>query len=81
LKAKELEILKVLEIKVGAYTNPMEFLENYINQILSHSKDKEFISMMALYLSKMAVHHTLFCTLKPSMISACAIYVAFKICE
>ena len=44
IRAKELEILRVLGFKIGASPTPIEFLTKYIEQILNDNKDKEFIT-------------------------------------
>ena len=82
IKTWEVEILQALHFKVGASSSPMDFIENYLEQIMpAQHQDKQFIHVMSLYLAKMALHHTKFCTLRSSVISTIAIYVAFKICE
>lgn len=80
IRAKELEILRVLGFKLGAPT-VLEFLDRYISEILFNHSDKQFISLMSVYLSKMAVHHEQLCSKKSSLLAASSIYVALKICE
>ncbi len=80
IRARELDILRVLSFKLGAPT-PLEFLERYVEEVLGKHADKEFISLMSVYLAKMATHHENLCTKKSSLIGTSAIYVALKICE
>ena len=56
IRAKELEILRVLGFKLGSPTS-LEFLEKYIDEILSKHSDKQFITLMSTYLAKMGLHH------------------------
>lgn len=56
IRAKELEILRVLGFKLGAPT-ALEFLDRYTNEILFNHSDKQFIHLMSIYLAKMSVHH------------------------
>jgi hypothetical protein len=81
IRAKELDILRVLGFKIGAAPTPLEFLEKYMDQIFSNHGDREFISQMSVYLAKMAVHHEHLSIKKTHLLGASAIYVALKICE
>jgi hypothetical protein len=56
IRDKEIEILRTLSFKLGAPTS-LEFLEKYIDEILCKNADKEFISLMSVYLAKMGLHH------------------------
>ena len=80
IRAKELEILRELEFKLGAPT-ALEFLDRYVNEVLFNHSDKKFIHLMSVYLAKMAVHHEKLCYKESSLLGASAIYVALKICE
>ena len=80
IRAKELEILRVLGFKIGAPTS-LEFLDRYSTEILFNHSDKEFIYLMSVYLAKMALHHEYLCGKDSSLIGASSIYVAMKICE
>ena len=62
IRAKELEILRAIGFMVGAAPSPLEFLEKYIEEVLSKNVDKEFIHMMSIYLAKMSIHHENLCT-------------------
>ena len=81
IRARELDILRVLGFKIGAAPTPLEFLEKYMDEILSSHADKEFINQMAVYLAKMAVHHEHLSTKKTHLLGGSSIYVALKICE
>ena len=80
IREKELEILRVLGFKLGAPT-PLEFLDRYFSEVLFNHSDKEFVYLMSVYLAKMAVHHQHLCHKQASLIGACSIFVALKICE
>ena len=80
IRAKELEILRVLGFKLGAPTS-LEFLDRYISEILFNHSDKQFIHLMSVYLAKMAVHHEQLCYKQSSLLGAASVYVALKICE
>ena len=62
IRERETEILRVLGFRVGGAPTSLEFLEKYIDEVLHSHKDKAFISMMSIYLAKMAVHHENFST-------------------
>jgi hypothetical protein len=81
IRAKEMEILRVLGFRVGAYPSSLEFLERYIDAVLYKHLDKEFITLMSIYLAKMSLHHENLCTKQSSLLGASSIYVALKICE
>lgn len=81
IRARELDILRVLGFKIGASPTPLEFLERYIDEILSAHPDKPFISQMSIYLAKMCVHHETLSVKKAFLIASSSIYVALKICE
>jgi hypothetical protein len=81
IRTHEGQILMALGFKVGAAPTSLEFLERYIEEVLSKHPDKDFIHLMSIYLAKMATHHEKFCTKKSSLIGASSIYVAMKICE
>ena len=40
IRARELEILRVLGFKIGASPTPFEFLEKYMDEILDKHSDK-----------------------------------------
>lgn len=81
IREKEMEILRALGFKVGAFPSSLEFLERYIDSVLAKHADKQFVHLMAIYLAKMALHHENLCTKQSSLIGASSIYVALKICE
>jgi hypothetical protein len=81
IRAKEMEILRVLGFRVGVYPSALEFLERYIDAVLYKHSDKEFINLMSIYLAKMSLHHENLCTKQSSLLGASSIYVALKICE
>ena len=62
IRAKELEILRAIGFMVGAAPTPLEFLEKYIEEVLSKNVDRAFIHMMSIYLAKMSLHHENLCT-------------------
>lgn len=81
IRARELDILRAIGFMVGAAPTPFEFLEKYIEEILSRHVDRQFIHMMSIYLAKMAMHHETLCVYKSSLLGASSIFVALKICE
>ena len=80
IRSREQDILRVLEFKLGSVT-PLEFLERYIDEIFFKHPDKDFIHLMSIYLSKLALHHDNLCYRKSSLLGTSSIYVALKICE
>jgi hypothetical protein len=81
IREKELEILRAIDFQVGSFASPFEFLNRYIEDILTKHADKDFILLMSTYLGKMALHHENLCTKQSSLLGASSIYVALKICE
>lgn len=81
IRAKELDILRAIGFKIGAYPSSLEFLERYIDEVLTKHTDREFIHLMSIYLAKMSLHHENLCTKQSSLLGASSIYVALKICE
>jgi len=79
--AREKDILISLGFKIGGLPTPLEFLDIYVEKILSSHPDKNFIHKMAVYLTKMAVHHQALYSQSAVMIGSSSIYVALKICE
>jgi len=61
IRDRELMILRALEFKVGAPTS-YEFQAKYIEEVLGKHEEKEFISLMSVYLGKMAMHHEGLCS-------------------
>ena len=43
IRSKELEILRVISFRIGASPTSLEFLERYIDEVLTSHADKEFI--------------------------------------
>lgn len=80
IREREMMILQTLGFKVGAPT-AQEFSARYIEDVLGKHSEKDFISLMSLYLGKMGLHHEGLCTKKASLMGAAAVYVALKICE
>ena len=81
IRLKELEILRALDFKLGSFASSFEFLERYIDGILTKHSDRDFITLMSIYLAKMSLHHENLCTKQSSLQGAASIYVALKICE
>jgi hypothetical protein len=67
IREKELEILRALGFKVGSFASSFEFLERYVDGILSKHSEREFIKLMATYLAKMSLHHENLCTKQSSL--------------
>ncbi len=66
---------------IGGAPTPFEFMQSYMEQALAYHKEKDFIYMMATYLSKMCLHHEKLCNKQSNLLGASSVYVALKICE